>query len=434
MHKLSNKKYVLIIPDGAGDLYLDPEGKSPFALAHIPYIDQIARFGTCGRMQTLFSSLPRGSLVAQLGMLGWNPFQYYPQGRASAEVLATHGISLDEKDIAFRANFVRMDGSLLTSYNADYIKSDRAAPLVEKINADLKAQFPEFELYHNSDFRNTLIVRGANVSAKQLICLEPHENIGCQFDMAKLIGGKDSQGKLFAERINKYLLQVTNLLHFEAANAIFPWSASEAFQLPSFSENTGFTDKVGVIGAMDFLRGIAIAGSMDFFPVGTGCPNTNFQAKANQVIELLKNDYGLIICHINATDEASHMGNLDLKISSLEAIDQFIVQPIVRYFHEYLYELGGVMVVPDHYTNVFSHQNGGKRVNAHSLDPVPFAIWNGIDNDSVEEFTEESMVQGRYGKEPISSLSLIELLTGKSNRNLPTIINSVHDEEIEYAI
>lgn len=433
MLELNQKKHVLIIPDGAGDLYRDCQGRSPFAIADIPHIDLMAKFGVCGRMQTLFPSLPRGSLVAQLGMLGWNPYQYYPCGRASAELLATHGIPLDQSDIAFRANFVRMEEKTLASYNADYIKSEQAEPLIEKINVDLKEQFPEFELYHNSDFRNTLIVRGAAVSAEQLICLEPHENIGGQFEMAELIRGKDPQSQLFAERINRYLLQVTNLLHDQAANAIFPWSASKPLQLPPFSENTGFADKVGVIGAMDFLQGIASAGSMDFFPVGSGCPDTDFQAKGHKLIELLNDDYGLIVCHINATDEASHMGDLDLKISSLEAIDQFIIEPLLNYFQEHLHELGGVMIVPDHYTNVLPEQNGDKRVNAHSMDPVPFAIWNGIDNDSVEEFTEESMLQGRYGKNPVSSLSLIDLLT-KSNGNLPTIINPVRDEEIEYAI
>ena len=252
--------------------------------------------------------------------------------------------------------------------------------------------------------------------------------------MEELIHSKDSQSKQFVERLNKYLFQVAKLLRSEAANAILPWSASETFRLPSFSKNTGFSDKVGIIGAMDFLEGIAIAGSMDFFEVGTGRPDTDFKAKANKIIELLNSDYALIVCHINAPDEASHMGDLNLKISTLESIDEFIVQPVLRYFQENLYQLGGVMVVPDHYTNVLPHQSGEKRVSAHSLDPVPFAMWNGIDNDSVEKFNEESVVKGKYGKYPIPCLSLIELLTGKNNGNISTIINPVDEEETEYAI
>lgn len=428
---MSKRKYVLIIPDGAGDLYRDSEGKSPFALARIPYIDKIAKLGICGRMQTLFPSLPRGSLVAQLGMFGWNPYQYYPGGRASAEILATHGIYLNDRDLAFRANFVRMEGSFLKSYNADYIKSDRATSLVEKINKNLSYRFQEFELYHNSDFRNTLIVRDAGVNAKQLICVEPHENIDCEFDLSKLIVGKEPKSQVFAERINKYLLQVAELLRFESANALFPWSASEAFRLPSFSENTGFSDKVGVIGAMDFLRGIAIAGSMDFFRVGSGRPDTDFQGKGRQVIELLSSDYNMVVCHINATDEASHIGDLDLKVSAMEAIDEFIVKPVFQYFQKESRQLGGVMVVPDHYTNVFASKNADKRVNAHSLDPVPFAIWDGINSDSVEEFSEKSVVKGRYGKEPIPSLSLVDILKGKSNETRRSAMNTPFKNKVE---
>lgn len=52
-------------------------------------------------MQTLYPDLPRESLVAQLGMLGWSPHLYYPGGRVSCELLTTGGIGLDDGDLAF---------------------------------------------------------------------------------------------------------------------------------------------------------------------------------------------------------------------------------------------------------------------------------------------------------------------------------------------
>ena len=127
------KQYVLVIPDGAADVYRD-NGRSPFALADTKYMDFIAREGVCGLMQTVYDDLPKESMVAQMGMLCWDPHLYYPCGRASCELLALEGMQLNEGDIAFRANLVRMEGRVLASYNADYIYSSQARLLVDRVN------------------------------------------------------------------------------------------------------------------------------------------------------------------------------------------------------------------------------------------------------------------------------------------------------------
>ena len=135
------KKYALIIPDGAADVYRS-KGRSPLAMAHIPYSDFLAREGVGGLMQTLYPDLPKESIVAQLGMLGWDPHLYYPNGRASCELLALADIYLKEGDLAFRANWVRMEGRVLASYNANYIFSEQSQPLVEKLNNALRTEYP----------------------------------------------------------------------------------------------------------------------------------------------------------------------------------------------------------------------------------------------------------------------------------------------------
>lgn len=412
MTEPKRKKYVLIIPDGAADLHRDRDGKSPLEKARTPAMDSLSRLGVCGRLQTLSESLARGSLVACLGLLGWNPHEFHPRGRASAEVLGTHGIALEPGDLAFRMNLVRLDGGVLTSYNGDYVKSSHAAPLIEKIIGELGGDFPDFELFHNSDFRNTLVVREAHICPDDLACIEPHENEGIRVDLERLVTGNTPSGRYFADRLNNYLVRVASILGPRCPNALFPWSASRAFQLPSFASHTGFSHKVGVVGAMDFLHGIAIAGGMDFFHEGSGRPDTNFEAKGSRVLELLWSDYGLIVCHINAPDEASHMSDLALKIRSLEAIDEFVVQPVLEYFETHSEELGAVAVLPDHYTNVCPSVNGDTRTDAHSLHPVPFALWDGENKDRVSEFSEESAERGRYGRQPIPSFDFMRLLTG----------------------
>jgi 2,3-bisphosphoglycerate-independent phosphoglycerate mutase len=329
MRPQHQKKYALIIPDGGADVHRS-QGRSPLAMAHIPFSDFLASEGVGGLMQTLYSDLPKESIVAQLGMLGWDPHLYYPNGRASCELLALEDIYLKEGDLAFRANWVRMEGRVLASYNANYIFSEQSQPLVEKLNKALRAEFPDFELYHNGDFRNTLVMRDVGLEPMFLHCPEPHESHNVEFDVANLVSGRGVKGCAVAARINSYLSRSAQLLAADAANMLFPWSPSKIFYLPSFNSHTGFEGKTALVGCMDFLHGIAKAGAMDFFEVGNGRPDTDFQGKGAKTVELLSNGYDFVICHVNAPDEASHMGDLQLKIKSLEQMDKFIVRPIVE--------------------------------------------------------------------------------------------------------
>ena len=403
------KKYVLIIPDGAADMYRE-DSKSPLALAHIKYMDFIAREGVCGLMQTLYEDLPKESLVAQMGMLGWDPRQYYPGGRASCELLALEGVQLNEGDLAFRANMVRMWGSVLASYNADYIHTEQARPLVERINRALCREFPTFELYHNSDFRNTLVVRNAQVGPEWLRCPEPHESHGVEFDMQRLITASGEVGEQVAITINRYLQRVAAVLQGEAANMLFPWSPSKALKLLPFKGATGLQGQAAIIGCMDFLHGIAKAGGIDSFKVGNGRLDTDFGAKGAKAIELLSAGYEFVVCHINAPDEAGHMRDLRGKIKSLEMIDEFIVRPVVNYFQRHSAQLGGVMVVPDHFTNYLPETASLKRMETHSIHPVPFALWNGREHDAVQAFSEDDVLIGKYASPPANHLELLKIL------------------------
>lgn len=403
------KKYVLIIPDGAGDSYRWV-GRSPLAIARTPNMDFLAREGSCGLMQTLYEDLPKESIVAQMGMLGWDPHRYYPYGRASCELLALEDVSLNEEDLAFRANMVCMKDRTLVSYSADCIPSDQSRPLVQLINREMRAEFADFELYHNADFRNTLVVRAAGVSPLALRCPEPHENHGREFDVTCLIQGTDEPSKQLAQRLNRYLQGVARLLEREPANMLFPWSPSVVLKLTPFREMVGFEEPVAIVGCLDFLHGIAKAGQLDFFKVGNGQPDTDYAGKGAKTVELLASGYGLVICHINGPDEAAHMGNVQLKIESLEKIDEFIVGPIIEYFQDHPDELGGVLVAPDHFTNYIPNIQEKRRMDVHSADPVPFALWNGRDRDATRYYSEDDVLVGKYVSPVVSHLDLLELM------------------------
>ena len=86
-------KYAIIIPDGAAD---EPQeslgGKTPLQAAHTPNMDRVATTGVVGRANHMPASLPAGSDVGNLSLLGYDPFEYFT-GRAPLEA-AAQGIEL----------------------------------------------------------------------------------------------------------------------------------------------------------------------------------------------------------------------------------------------------------------------------------------------------------------------------------------------------
>ncbi len=83
--------------------------------------------------------------------------------------------------------------------------------------------------------------------------------------------------------------------------------------------------------------------------------------------------------HVEATDEASHEGNAEEKIKSLEAIDRHIVAPL----HAALRQQGPyrLLVSPDHPTFL--------RTKTHSHGYVPWALCGtGIDADASTTYDE----------------------------------------------
>ena len=398
------KKYILIILDGAGDLK-KVNNKTPLELSKTPYLDNLVLNGYSGLMQTLYEDLPKGSIVSQMGILGFDPYKYYPNGRASCEALAL-GLKLGYKDIAFRANLALKNNNNLVSYNANYIKTEDAERLVKVVNEKLLNDFPNFELYNNSDFRNTLIIRNVNLNPSDLICPEPHENMGKKFNFNELIKSKNHDMPLDLKKLNDYIFATSLILDNEKSNIIFPWSASSPLELPKF--RFAKENKSAIVGHMDFLHGIAVAAGMDFFNVGNGSWDTDYDKKADQALKLIEMDYQFIYLHINGPDEASHAGKLDKKIFSIEQIDSKIISRLIDYFNKNKEELGGMLITTDHYTNL--NAINSSRLEAHSSHPVPFVIWNSNQVDESTSFSESGCQKGLYGKNIVNHLNILNLL------------------------
>ena len=116
--------------------------------------------------------------------------------------------------------------------------------------------------------------------------------------------------------------------------------------------------------------------------------DTNYEGKAAAAIEALRND-DFVYVHVEASDEAGHDGNLELKIRTIENLDSRIVKPVYEAVSQWD-EPVCIAVLPDHPTPV--------EVRTHVSESVPFLIYyKGIEPDSVSSYDEVSCVGGAYG-------------------------------------
>ncbi|MBQ4029929.1 MAG: phosphoglycerate mutase, partial [Prevotella sp.] len=146
-----------------------------------------------------------------------------------------------------------------------------------------------------------------------------------------------------------------------------------------------------VITAVDLIRGIGHYAGLSTInvPGATGLSDTNYEGKAQAAIDALKTD-DFVFVHVEASDEAGHDGDLDLKIKTIEYLDSRIIKPIYEAVVNQFNEPICITVLPDHPTPV--------EIRTHVSEPVPFLIWyKGIEPDEVSQYDEVSCVSGSFG-------------------------------------
>lgn len=143
-----------------------------------------------------------------------------------------------------------------------------------------------------------------------------------------------------------------------------------------------------VISAVDLIQGIGKYAGLRIIkvPGATGLANTNYEGKAQAAIDALEHD-DFVFVHVEASDEAGHDGDLELKLKTIEYLDQRLISPIYNNVKD---KGVCIAVLPDHLTPV--------EQRIHVGQPVPFLIWYpGILPDSVQQYDEVSCVEGSYG-------------------------------------
>lgn len=373
-------KYILILADGAADEPLaELGGKTPLEAAVKPNMDRIAREGRCGMLQTVDLSLTPGSDVANMSIMGYDPMKYY-SGRGALEALSM-GVPFPETDMAYRCNLVTIEDGKMKDFSAGHITSEEGAALFKS----LQEKFPDFAFYPGVSYRNIVMFPNAEGS----VSYPPHDIVGediAQYlptgpDAEKLLEAMKCAEEVFRDHpVNKARIAAGK----SPATGIWPWSGGKKPAMPSFESIYG--KKGAVISAVDLLFGIAACAQMQIIKVegATGFLDTNFMGKAKAAVDAVNSGADFVYLHVEATDEAGHMGSIEEKIKAVENLDK-AVGYILENFD------GVVMLLPDHPTPIVK--------KTHTHDPVPFAVKGpGFAADKCQCYSEkECKENGAFG-------------------------------------
>lgn len=386
-------KYLLILADGAADEPLaELGGKTPLEVAKKPNMDKIAKNGRCGMLKTVEECMTPGSDVANMSILGYDPEKYYT-GRGALEALSM-GVPFGEDDMAYRCNLVTIENGKMKDFAAGHITSEEGAELFKS----LQEKVTGVTFYPGVSYRNVMMFPGG----KGAETYPPHDIVDEVVDnyMPK---GPDAEMlmKLMVRAADVFENHPVNIARKAAgknpATTIWPWSAGKKPAMPKFCDMFG--KQGAMISAVDLLFGIAACCGMEIVKVegATGYLDTNYMGKAKAAVEALQGGADFVYMHVEATDEAGHLGSIEEKIKAIERLDE-AVGYILENFD------GCVMLMPDHPTPI------AKKTHTH--DAVPFVVMGKDEADAVSVYTEKDVREnGAYGL--IKATDLLPMVFGE---------------------
>lgn len=393
-------KHIIILGDGMADHAIDRlGGKTPLQYADTPYMNFLAKQGKTGMLNTIPDGFLPGSEVANTAILGYDLNKVY-EGRGPLEA-ASIGYEMQPNDMAIRCNIIELANGRIKNHHGGHLTTEEGNLLIKFLDKELGNDQVKF--ITGIQYRHLLVIKNGN---KHITCAPPHDHPNEEW---KPLLVKPEEGyteynsdrmtpQATADLLNDLIIKSQSLLanhpfnrqRTEKANSIWPWSGGYRPSMSTLMQLYPDIKSGSVISAVDLIRGIGHYAGLDIIkvPGATGLANTNYEGKASATIEALKKQ-DFVFLHIEASDEAGHDGDLDLKLQTIRNLDARIVKPVYEAVSEWE-EPVCIALLPDHPTPV--------EIRTHVKEPVPFAIWHrGIQPDKVTTYDEKSCTRGEYG-------------------------------------
>ena len=388
-------KHIIILGDGMADWPSASLGhRTLLQHACTPNMDKLARMGRTGRLITVAEGFHPGSEVANMSVMGYDLPKVY-EGRGPLEA-ASIGVELKPGDMAMRCNIICIEGDILKNHSAGHITTEEADVLVKCLQEHLGNERVTF--YTGVQYRHLLVIKGGD---KDLDCTPPHD-VPLQPFRPLMVKANAPEAQDTADLLNDLIWKSQELLKNhpinlkrmvdgkDPANSIWPWSPGYRPQMEPLAQMYPSIKKGSVISAVDLINGIGVYAGLRRIDVegATGLYDTNYENKVHVALEAVKEE-DFVYLHIEASDEAGHEGNFDLKQLTIENLDKRVVGPIYEAVKDWD-EPVSIAVLPDHPTPC--------ELRTHTSEAVPFLIYYpGIEPDGVQTFDEEACKDGIYG-------------------------------------
>ena len=327
-------KYLIVIPDGMADEPIGSlGGRTPLQAACKPSIDRVAALGRSGMLATVPAGFAPGSEIANLSVLGYDLPKVF-EGRGSLEA-ASMGVRIEDGEMAMRCNLLTIEQGRIKNHSAGHITGEEAAELIVFLQKELGGGDANF--FPGVSYRHLLKLKGGD---KRIATTPPHDVPGTPYRDV-LVRALVPEAEATAVRINELVERSQELLKDhpvnrarvaagkEPANSIWPWSPGYRPQMETLMQRYGIRDGV-VISAVDLIKGIGVYAGLKPVDVegATGLYTTNYEGKARAALDALRT-HDFVFLHIEASDEAGHEGDAELKVRTIEYLDSRVVKTIL---------------------------------------------------------------------------------------------------------
>ena len=387
-------KYLIVLGDGMADEPIPELGnRTPLQAAKTPVMDWLAANGRCGQLDTVPKGFHPGSEIANMSVLGYDLNQVF-EGRGSLEA-ASMGVNIEPGEMAMRCNLICIENGIIKNHSAGHISNEEADELILFLQKELGGNDVNF--FSGVSYRHLLKLKNGD---KRIDCTPPHDVPGTAV-ASVMIKAEVPEAEKTAERLNELILLSQKILPNHPVNlkraqqgkdmakSIWPWSPGYKPKMETLQQRYGIQSGA-VISAVDLIKGIGVYAGLEIIEVegATGLYTTNYEGKADAALTALKK-HDFVYLHIEASDEAGHEGDVDLKVKTIEYLDHRVLKRIIEKAGD-LGEPLTIAVLPDHPTPC--------RLRTHTAAPVPFLIYRpGITPDNVSVYDEFSVKNGFYG-------------------------------------
>ena len=382
-------KYIVLLGDGMADFPLSElNDRTPIEAAFTPSMDEVARLGVAGLFCPIPDDLPAGSDVGNLSVFGYNPYETFT-GRAPLEA-ANQSIHVGPDQVAFRCNLVTLQDGIMHDFTSGHISTEEASQIIATIDAELGGDRSGFSVrfYPGVGYRHLTILTAPEETLNGLTalsCTPPHDITGQAFAPYLPTGEAEAMLRELMEASRPILADhPVNASRRAAgqspATSIWLWGQGRSPMMESYHQRFGITG--AVISAVDLVNGIGVSAGLEVVkvPGATGYLDTNYKGKVAAAIEALTR-HDFVYLHVEAPDETSHQGRIDLKIRAIEDFDAYIVAPFLDYLKRHPHTR--LLIAPDHITSINS--------KTHAHGAVPFAMCgDGIQPTSTERYSERA--------------------------------------------